>query len=52
MEAQSDIRQRQSGSTDWSIVRQVDGLDAQLALAKLCKQYWRPLYTYVQNEFR
>jgi hypothetical protein len=52
MAAQSDIRQRQSVSTDWSIVRQVDELDTELALAKLCKQYWRPLYTYVRSEFR
>lgn len=47
MPAPSDVRQREFGSTDWSIVGQLDGPDAELALAKLCEQYWQPLYAYV-----
>ena len=52
MAAPSDIRQREFGSTDWSIVRQLDGPDAELALAKLCEQYWQPLYAYVRSKVR
>lgn len=52
MAAQSDIRQREFGSTDWSMVRQLDGPDAELALAKLCEQYWQPLYAYVRTKVR
>jgi hypothetical protein len=37
MAAPFDVRQREFGSTDWSIVRQLDGPDAELALAKLCE---------------
>jgi len=48
----SDIRQREFGSTDWSMVRQLDGPDAELALAKLCEQYWQPLYAYVRTKVR
>lgn len=52
MAAPSDIRQREFGSTDWSMVRQLDGPDAELALAKLCEQYWQPLYAYVRTKVR
>ena len=52
MTAPSDVRQREFGSTDWSIVRQLDGPDAELALAKLCEQYWQPLYAYVRSKVR
>ncbi|MFT5324998.1 MAG: RNA polymerase sigma factor (sigma-70 family) [Planctomycetaceae bacterium] len=52
MAAPSDVRQREFGSTDWSIVRQLDGPDAELALAKLCEQYWQPLYAYVRSKVR
>lgn len=52
MAVPSDIRQREFGSTDWSIVRQLDGPDAELALAKLCEQYWQPLYAYVRSKVR
>lgn len=34
MAARSDVRQREFGSTDWSIIRQLDGPDAELALTK------------------
>lgn len=50
--AASDIRKREFGSTDWSMVRQLDGPDAELALAKLCEQYWQPLYAYVRSKVR
>ncbi len=52
MSAPSDVRQREFGSTDWSIVGQLDGPDAELALAKLCEQYWQPLYAYVRSKVR
>lgn len=52
MAARSDVRQREFGSTDWSMVRQLDGPDAELALAKLCEQYWQPLYAYVRTKVR
>lgn len=52
MAAPSDIRQREFGSTDWSMIRQLDGPDAELALAKLCEQYWQPLYAYVRTKVR
>ena len=52
MNTQSDIRQREFGSTDWSVVRQLDGPDAEQALAKLCEQYWRPLYAYARSKVR
>jgi len=52
MAQSSDIRQREFGSTDWSMVRQLDGPDAELALAKLCEQYWQPLYAYVRTKVR
>jgi RNA polymerase sigma-70 factor (ECF subfamily) len=52
MAAPSDVRQREFGSTDWSMVRQLDGPDAELALAKLCEQYWQPLYAYVRTKVR
>lgn len=48
----SDIRNREFGSTDWSIVRQLDGPDAEQALAKLCEQYWQPLYAYARSRVR
>lgn len=48
----SDVRQREFGSTDWSMVRQLDGSDAELAMAKLCEQYWQPLYAYVRTKVR
>ncbi len=34
------------------MVRQLDGPDAELALAKLCEQYWQPLYAYVRTKVR
>ena len=48
----SDIRHREFGSTDWSIVRQLDGPEAEQALAKLCEQYWQPLYAYARSRVR
>jgi RNA polymerase sigma factor (sigma-70 family) len=52
MAAPSDIGQREFGSTDWSMVRQLDGPGAELALARLCEQYWQPLYAYVRTKVR
>ena len=52
MAAPTDIRQREFGSTDWSMIRQLDGPDAELALAKLCEQYWQPLYAYARSKVR
>jgi len=34
------------------MVRQLDGPDAELALAKLCEQYLQPLYAYVRTKVR
>lgn len=34
------------------MVRQLDGSDAELAMAKLCEQYWQPLYAYVRTKVR
>lgn len=48
----SDIRNREFGSTDWSVVRQLDGPEAEQALAKLCEQYWQPLYAYARSRVR
>ena len=52
MAAPSDIRHREFASTDWSMVRQLDGPDAELALARLCEQYWQPLYAYARSKVR
>ena len=52
MTTQSDIRHQEFGSTDWSVIRQLDGPDAELALAKLCEQYWQPLYAYARSKVR
>ncbi|MGZ0168547.1 MAG: hypothetical protein ACKVHE_03225 [Planctomycetales bacterium] len=52
MAAPTDIRQREFGSTDWSMIRQLDGPNAELALAKLCEQYWQPLYAYARSKVR
>lgn len=34
------------------MIRQLDGPDAELALARLCEQYWQPLYAYARSKVR
>jgi RNA polymerase sigma-70 factor (ECF subfamily) len=36
-------------TTDWSLVRRLEGPDGESALAALCEQYWFPLYAYVRR---
>ncbi len=52
MSASSDIRRQQFETTNWSVIKQLGGPDAELALATLCEQYWFPLYAYVRSRVR
>ncbi len=36
-------------TTRWSLLGQLDGPDADAALAALCEQYWQPLYAFVRQ---
>ena len=52
MSASSDIRRQQFETTNWSVINQLGGPDAELALAALCEQYWFPLYAYARRRVR
>ena len=52
MSASSDIRRQQFATTNWSVINQLHGPDAELALATLCEQYWFPLYAYARSRVR
>ncbi|MBC7966864.1 MAG: sigma-70 family RNA polymerase sigma factor [Fuerstia sp.] len=52
MSASSDIRRQQFETTNWSVINQLGGPDAELALAALCEQYWFPLYAYARSRVR
>jgi RNA polymerase sigma-70 factor (ECF subfamily) len=47
-----EARKRHFATTEWSVVLaagEVDGTSAHDALAKLCAEYWYPLYAYVRR---
>ena len=39
-------------TTNWSVVLEAQGrsLAAQQALERLCRTYWRPIYTFIRRE--
>lgn len=52
MSTPSDIPRQQFETTNWSVIHQLRGPDAELALATLCEQYWFPLYAYARSRVR
>lgn len=39
-------------TTNWSLIRQLDGDMRASALAVLCERYWLPIFAYVRRRFR
>lgn len=52
MSASSNPYPQRFQTTNWSVVRQLDGIEGDRALATLCERYWYPLYAYARTRVR
>jgi RNA polymerase sigma-70 factor (ECF subfamily) len=50
MPATSHHSRGRFATTNWNLVRKLEGPDAAAALATLCEQYWFPLYAFVRRK--
>lgn len=49
MSSSSHLARARFATTNWSLVRQLQGPEGPAALATLCEQYWFPLYVFARR---
>ena len=50
MSSSSHLARARFATTNWSLVRQLQGPEGSSALAALCEQYWFPLYVFARRK--